>query len=78
MLREKKTIEELEAIGLQRVRGRPGLRGVRSVSITLDEDGEWALGAYDAGSVENVELVRWATIAVGHQMHDEFDLATDT
>lgn len=78
MHRAKKTVEELEAIGLQRIAARPGCRGVRSVTLTLDEDGEWSFGAYDRGSVENDELLRWATIAVSHQMHDEFDLITDT
>ena len=78
MHRARKTVEELEAIGLQRIQARPGCRGVRSVTLMLDEDGEWSFGRYDAGAVENAELVRWATIAVSHQMHDEFDLATDT
>lgn len=77
MHRARKTVEELEAIGLQRIQGRPGCRGFRSVTLTLDEDGEWLFGAYDSSSVDP-ELARWATIAVSHQMHDEFDLATDT
>jgi hypothetical protein len=77
MHRTKMTVEELEAIGLQRINTRPGCRGVRSITLTLDESGEWSFGAYDPGSVENVELVRWATFAVSHQMHDEFDLVTD-
>lgn len=77
MHRAKKTIEELEAIGLQRVRSRPGCRGVSSLTLKLDEDGEWSFGIFDAGSAD-AEAVQHAAIAVGHAMHDEFDLVTDT
>ena len=77
MHRAKKTVEELEAIGLQRVRTRPGCRGVTSLTLTLDDDGEWSFDKFDAGSAD-ADTVHKAAIAVGHQMHDEFDLATDT
>jgi hypothetical protein len=77
MHRANKTVVELEAIGLQRVHSRPGCRGVRSIGLTFDEDGEWSFGAYEPGSVDH-ELVRWAVLAVNHQMHDEFELTTDT
>lgn len=77
MPRAKKTIEELEAIGLQRVRARPGCRGVSSLTLKLDEDGEWSFGIFDAGSAD-FETVQRAAIAVGHQMHDEYELRTDT
>jgi len=77
MPRAKKTVAELEAIGLQRVRARPGCRGVSSITLVLDEDGEWSFGTYDAGSV-SPEIVQHAAIVAGHAMHDEFDLAADT
>jgi hypothetical protein len=72
-----KTVAELEAIGLQRVRSRPGCRGFSSLTLTLDEDGEWSFGVFDAGSCD-AETAQHVVIAVGHAMHDEFDLATDT
>lgn len=77
MRRAKKTIEELETIGLQRVRSRPGCRGVSSLTLKLDEDGEWSFGIYDAGSAD-AETVQRATVAVGQQMHDEYELKVDT
>ena len=77
MPRAKKTVEELEAIGLNRVRSRPGCRGVSSLTLKLDEDGEWSFGIFDAGSAD-AETVQRAAIAVGHQMHDEYELRTDT
>jgi hypothetical protein len=77
MHRPKKTAEELEAIAIQRIRARPGCRGISSVTLTLDDDGEWSFSAYEPGS-SDPDTIRAAAIAVGHQMHDEFDLATDT
>jgi hypothetical protein len=78
MERAKKTIEELEAIGLQRVRSRPGCRGVSSLTLKLDEDGEWSFGIYDAAGSADAETVQRATVAVGQQMHDEYELKADT
>jgi hypothetical protein len=43
----------------------------------LDDDGEWGFELSDAGSADS-ETARSAAIAVGHAMHDEFDLVTDT
>jgi hypothetical protein len=77
MLKEKKTAAELEALGLKRIRAWPGCRGVVSVTLTLDDDGEWSFGAYEPGQAE-VDVVRRVAIAVSNQLHDEFDLATDT
>jgi hypothetical protein len=68
---------ELEETALKRVRGWPGCRGASSTALTLDEDGEWSFEVSDAGSAD-AETVRRAAIAVGHTMHDEFDLATDS
>lgn len=76
MHRVRKTAAELEAIGLQRIRARPGCRGVSSLTLALDEDGEWYF-SYDAGAADT-DLVGRAAIAVSHQMHDEFYLVTDT
>jgi hypothetical protein len=70
-----KSKSQLEEIALKRVRGWPGCRGTSTVVLTLDDDGEWAFEVSDAGSAD-AETVRRAAIAVGHAMHDEFDLAT--
>jgi hypothetical protein len=77
MHRAKKNVEELEAIGLQRLRMRPGCRGVSGLTLTLDDDGEWSLVPYGLGSSDG-DLIRRAALAVSHQMHDEFDLIADT
>jgi hypothetical protein len=44
--------------------------------LTLDED-EGSFEVHEAGSADP-ENVRRAAILVGHQLHDEFDLAADT
>jgi hypothetical protein len=76
MHRVRKTAEELEVIGLLRIHARPGCRGVSSMTLTLDEDGEWYF-SYEAGSAD-VDITGRAAIAISHQMHDEFYLITDT
>lgn len=73
---KKKSREELQEIGLKRIRERPGCSGAAVVVLTLDDDGEWSFEVSDPGSAD-ADAVRLATIAVGHAMHDEFDLATD-
>jgi hypothetical protein len=77
LAKPKKSKSELEEMALKRVRAWPGCRGVASVVLTLDDDGEWSLEISDAGSADT-ETVRRAAITVGHKMHDEFDLATDS
>lgn len=77
MANPKKTTPELEEIALKRVRARPGCRGVAGLAFSLDDAGEWALEVHDAGSAD-LETAHRAAIQVSHQMHDEFDLATDT
>ncbi len=77
MARQTRAKTELEAIALNRVRARPGCRGATALTLTLDDDGEWTFEVHDAGSADP-ESVQRAAILVGHQMHDEFDLATDT
>lgn len=76
MHRARKTAEELEAIGLQRMHARPGCRGVSSLTLALDEDGEWYF-TFEAGSAD-VDMVGRAAITISHQMHDEFYLVADT
>ena len=76
MAKLKKSKSELEEIALKRIRARPGCRGAGTVVLTLDDDGEWSFEVSNAGSAD-AETVRRAAIAVGHAMHDEFDLATD-
>ena len=73
----RKSKSELEETALKRIRARPGCRGAAAVALTLDDDGEWSFELADAGSADS-ETVRRAAIAVGHQMHDEFDLATNS
>jgi hypothetical protein len=68
---------ELEDIALKRIRAWPGCRGTARIALTLDDDGEWSFEVSDAGGAD-AETVRRAAIAVGHTMHDEFDLATDS
>ena len=77
MANQQKTRTELEDIALKRVRARPGCRGVASLAFSLDDDGEWSFEVHDAGSAD-LETARRAAIQVSHQMHVEFDLATDT
>jgi hypothetical protein len=77
MIRQKKSKLELEEIALKRVRARPGCRGVSAITLTIDDDGEWGFELSNAGSAD-ADTAQRATIAVGHAMHDEFDLATDT
>jgi hypothetical protein len=77
LAKQKKSRTDLEEIALKRVRAWPGCRGAARVSLTLDDDGEWAFELSDAGSAD-AETVRRAAIAVGHAMHDEFDLLTDS
>jgi hypothetical protein len=72
----KKSRNELEEIALKRIRSRPGCRGAAAVILTLDDDGEWSFEVSDPGSAD-ADTVRHATIAVGHALHDEFDLAMD-
>ncbi len=72
----KKSRDELEELALKRVRARPGCRGTAAVVLTLDDDGEWSFEVSDPGSAD-ADTVRHAAIAVGHTMHDEFDLETD-
>jgi hypothetical protein len=67
---------ELEEIALKRIRARPGSRGAMRIALTFDDDGEWTFEVSDAGSAD-AETVHRAAIAVGHTMHDEFELATD-
>jgi hypothetical protein len=74
----KKSQDELEEIALERIRAHPGCRGAAAVVLTLDDDGEWSFEISDVGWSDDPEIVRRAAIAVGHQMHDEFDLATDS
>ncbi len=74
---QKKSKTELEDLALKRVRARPGCRGVAALTLTLDDDGEWSFEVQDVGSAD-AETVQRAAILVSHQMHDEFDLATDT
>ena len=45
--------------------------------LTLDDDGEWSFEVSDAGSAD-ADHVRRVAIAVGHSMHDEFDLTTNS
>ena len=71
-----KSKNQLEEIAIKRIRTQPGCRGAAAIALTLDDDGEWALEVSDAGSAD-AETVHRAAIAVGHSMHDEFDLATD-
>jgi hypothetical protein len=68
---------ELEDIALKRIRAWPGCRGAARIALTLDDDGEWSFEVSDAGSAD-AETVHRAAIAVGHTMHDEIDLATDS
>jgi hypothetical protein len=77
MAKQKRSKPELEETALKRVRAWPGCRGVSAITLTLDDDGEWGFELSNAGSAD-AETVRRAAIAVGHAMHDEFDLATDT
>lgn len=77
MPRAKKNVEELQTIGLQRLCTRPGCRDVSGLPLTLDEDGEWSLVSYNLGSSDGDLIIR-AAISVSYQMHDEFDLITDT
>lgn len=72
-----KSKDELEELALKRIRAWPGCRGVATVVLTLDDDGEWAFEVSDPGSAD-AETVRRVAIAVSHKMHDEFELATDT
>jgi hypothetical protein len=72
----RKSRDELEEIALKRIRARPGCRGAAAIVLTLDDDGEWSFEVSDPGSADP-ETVRSAAIAVGHAMHDEFDLAAD-
>jgi hypothetical protein len=44
--------------------------------LTLDAD-EGSLEVHEAGSADPEKMQR-AAILVGHQLHDEFDLAADT
>lgn len=74
--RLSKSKGELEEIGIKRIRAWPGCRGAGRVALTLDDDGEWSFEVSSPGSAD-AETVRRAAIAVGHAMHDEFDLATD-
>ena len=74
--RVNKSKGELEEIALKRIRAWPGCRGAGRIALTLDDDGEWTFEVPDAGSAD-AETVRRAAIAVGHAMHDEFDLATN-
>jgi hypothetical protein len=76
MVRQTKTRLELEEIALKRIRARPGCRGVSAIMLTIDDDGEWGIELSNVGSAD-AESARSAAIAVGHAMHDEFDLATD-
>ena len=69
-----KSKDELEWIGLKRVRAWPGCRGAAVVVLTFDDDGEWTFEVSDSGT-SDAETVRRAAIIVGHTMHDEFDLA---
>jgi hypothetical protein len=73
----KKSRGELEEIAFKRIRARPGCRGTAAVVLTLDDDGEWSFEISDPRSAE-ADTVRHAAIAVGHAMHDEFNLATDS
>jgi hypothetical protein len=50
---------------------------VAGLTLALDDDGEWSFEVHDAGSAD-AETAQRAAIQVSHQMHDEFDLATDT
>jgi hypothetical protein len=77
MVRQKKSKLELEQTALKRVRARPGCRGVSALTLTLDDDGEWGFELSNTGS-SDTETAESAAIAVGHAMHDEFDLAMDT
>ena len=77
LLPKPKSKGELEDLALKRIRAWPGCRGAVRVALTLDDDGEWSFDVSDAGSAD-AENVRRAAIAVGHAMHDEFDLATDS
>jgi hypothetical protein len=72
----KKSRSDLEEIALNRIRARPGCRGAAAIVLTLDDDGEWSFEVTNPGSAD-AETVRHAAIAVGHAMHDEFDLSTD-
>jgi hypothetical protein len=72
-----KSRDDLEQIALKRIRMRPGCRGAAAIVLTLDDDGEWSFEVSDAGSAD-AEAVHSAAISVGHTMHDEFDLATDS
>lgn len=74
MAQLKKLKAELEEIVLKRIRAGPGCRGVVSVVLTLDDEGEWSFEVSDAGSAD-AENVRRAAIMIGHNLHDEFDLA---
>ena len=76
MVRQTRTRFELEELALKRIRARPGCRGVSAITLTIDDDGEWGFELTNAGSAD-AETARSAAIAVGHAMHDEFDLATD-
>lgn len=73
--RLRKTKSEIEELALKRIRAWPGCRGVPTVVLTLDDDGEWSFEVSDPGSADP-ETVRRVAIAVNHKMHDEFDLAT--
>jgi hypothetical protein len=64
-------------MALKRIRAWPGCRGIAAITLTLDDDGEWGFELLNAGSAD-AETAQSAAIAVGHAMHDEFDLATDT
>jgi hypothetical protein len=77
MIRPKKSKLELEEIAVKRVRARPGCRGVSTITLTLDDDGEWGFELSNPGSADP-ETAQSAIIAVGDAMHDEFDLSTDT
>jgi hypothetical protein len=76
-VRQMRSRLELEEIALKRVRVRPGRRGVASIALILDDDGEWGFELSNLGSADP-ETAQSAAIAVGHAMHDEFELAADT
>jgi hypothetical protein len=77
MPRQRRSKLQLEEIALRRIRARPGCRGVSAITLTLDDDGEWGFELFNAGSAD-AESAQSAAIAVGHAMHDEFELAPDT
>jgi len=77
LAKPEKSKTDLEEIALTRVRAWPGCRGVATLVLTLDDDGEWSFEVSNPGSAD-ADTVRRAAIAVGHSMHDEGDLATDS